>query len=151
VTRAFESEFWSDYAARREAMSDKVEIVRLKTKELGYLPKEELWREVPIYVQALIDWIEVQPARPHVIHAHYADAGVVVDNVRERLRIPYGSCRPSSNIWPLSHPPFWPRSENGRPEHAVAEIGSCGVCAVGTMRKNDERPPEQPVATAASL
>ncbi|WP_158802560.1 MULTISPECIES: HAD-IIB family hydrolase [unclassified Acidisoma] len=89
ATRAFDSEFGPDYAAPSDRMSDKVEIVRFRTVDPGYLPKEDLWREVPSYAEALIDWIEQQPVRPAIIHAHYADAGVVADIVRGKLGIPY--------------------------------------------------------------
>ena len=43
----------------------------------------------PSFADALIAWIEKQPKRPDILHAHYADAGVVASIVRERLGIPF--------------------------------------------------------------
>lgn len=89
ATRAFESEFGPDYARPIEALSAKTQIVRFPTVEPGYLAKEALWREVPAYAEALIAWIEAQERKPDILHAHYADAGVVAEAVRARLGIPF--------------------------------------------------------------
>lgn len=89
ATRAFDSKHGSEYAAPRERVSSKTEIVRFATPNPDYLTKEELWSEVPAYAESLIEWIGAQPAPPDIIHAHYADAGVVAGIVRERLGIPY--------------------------------------------------------------
>ena len=89
ATRAFESEFGENYLRPQEWISNKIELVRFRTSYPGYLAKEELWQEVPSYAQALSSWIEAQPKRPDIIHAHYADAGVVARIVRKTLGIPY--------------------------------------------------------------
>jgi sucrose-phosphate synthase len=89
ATRAFHGDLGDEYWQPREAVTRKIEIVRFPTAQAGYLPKEELWREVPSFADALIAWIEKQPKRPDILHAHYADAGVVAALVRERLAIPF--------------------------------------------------------------
>lgn len=89
ATRAFRGLLGDEYWQPHEKVTDKVDIVRFPTAEPGYLPKEELWREVPSFAEALIDWIGTQPAPPAMLHAHYADAGMVAAIVRERLGIPF--------------------------------------------------------------
>ena len=89
ATRAFRSELGDEYFQPHETVTRKIEIVRFPTDNPGYLPKEELWHEVPSFAEALIAWIEKQPKRPNLLHAHYADAGVVAAIVRERLGIPF--------------------------------------------------------------
>jgi sucrose-phosphate synthase len=89
ATRAFRGSLGDEYWQPAETVTPKIEIVRFPTNEPGYLPKEELWREVPSFADALIRWIEQQPNRPDMLHAHYADAGVVASIVRERLSIPF--------------------------------------------------------------
>ncbi|BBY81024.1 sucrose-phosphate synthase [Mycolicibacterium pulveris] len=89
ATRAFRGFLGDEYWQTRETVTPKIEIVRFPTAQPGYLPKEELWREVPSFADAVIEWIENQPKRPDILHAHYADAGVVAAIVRERLGIPF--------------------------------------------------------------
>ncbi|GAB5469988.1 MAG: HAD family hydrolase [Rhodospirillales bacterium] len=89
ATRAFKSDFGPDYARPYEPLSDKIAILRIPTPEPGYLAKEALWHEVPALAEGLIAWIEAQDRRPDVLHAHYADAGVVAAQVRARLGIPF--------------------------------------------------------------
>jgi sucrose-phosphate synthase len=87
ATRAFHSELGDEYWQPRESVTRKIEIVRFPTEQEGYLAKEELWHEVPSFADTLIAWIEKQPKRPDILHAHYADAGMVAAIVRERLGI----------------------------------------------------------------
>jgi sucrose-phosphate synthase len=89
ATRAFHGSLGDEYWQPRETVTPKIEIVRFPTDQRGYLSKEDLWCEVPSFADALIAWIEEQPKRPDMLHAHYADAGVVGSIVRERLGIPF--------------------------------------------------------------
>ncbi|WP_062012762.1 HAD-IIB family hydrolase [Aureimonas sp. AU4] len=89
ATRAFEGAPGPGYEAGEERVSDAVSILRLRTDDPAYLPKEELWRETPRFADALVRWIEGQDERPDMIHAHYADAGTVAATVEERLGIPF--------------------------------------------------------------
>ncbi|MGE2726275.1 HAD-IIB family hydrolase [Mycolicibacterium pulveris] len=89
ATRAFQGSLGDEYWQPHETVTPKIEIVRFPTVQPEYLPKEELWHEVPSFADALIEWIEKQPKRPDILHAHYADAGVVAAIVRERLGIPF--------------------------------------------------------------
>ncbi len=89
ATRLFGSALGDAYAVPEERVSGKVTIVRLASASPGYLPKEALHAEVASLSDALVAWIEAQPARPDVIHAHYADAALVAANVEDRLGIPF--------------------------------------------------------------
>ncbi|MFD2236898.1 HAD-IIB family hydrolase [Aureimonas populi] len=76
------------YAAARERVSERVEIVRLPTASPHYLPKEEMHAEVESFAEALIAHIEAE-GRPDILHAHYADAAAVAAIVQARLGIPF--------------------------------------------------------------
>ncbi|SFG55311.1 HAD-IIB family hydrolase [Methylobacterium gossipiicola] len=89
ATRLFNGPLGADYAVPEERVSPKVSIVRLASSSPGYLAKEDLHGEVASLAQALIAWIEGQPVRPDVIHAHYADAAAVAARVEDRLGIPF--------------------------------------------------------------
>ncbi len=90
VTRAFEeTALGPEYSRKHVRVSDKVELVRLPSTRTGYLPKEELWRELPSLTEALDELIAGDPDRPDVIHAHYADAGELAARIRARRGIPF--------------------------------------------------------------
>ncbi|GGE22826.1 sucrose-phosphate synthase [Aureimonas endophytica] len=89
ATRRFDSAFGPDYAAPVERLSDKVEIVRLASRDPGYLAKEQLHTEIASYAENLLAFIAGEPVRPDLIHAHYADAAAVAAIVKQRLEIPF--------------------------------------------------------------
>jgi len=66
-----------DYGEPEEPLSSKARIVRIEAGPDAYIPKEQLWDYLDIYTDNLVDWLNRQPRRPDVIHAHYADAGYV--------------------------------------------------------------------------
>ena len=90
VTRAFSDPGLSPcYDEPVEIVDDRTRIVRLRGSDPGYLAKERLWQEHASLRDALVGHIERLDRRPDVIHAHYADAGVLARDVGERLGIPY--------------------------------------------------------------
>ncbi|WP_182086572.1 HAD-IIB family hydrolase [Aureimonas sp. ME7] len=89
ATRRFESRLGAHYAERSERIGPKAEIVRLDTRQSGYLEKEALHTEVESFAESLIAFIERQETRPDVLHAHYADAASVASIVEARLGIPF--------------------------------------------------------------
>ena len=78
----------ADYAAPSECLSEGAEIVRIEAGPAGYLAKEELWDHLDAMVDNLFNWMNDQPRLPHVIHAHYADAGYVGTRLSNQTGIP---------------------------------------------------------------
>jgi len=90
VTRAFDCDFSEvDYRCSREVISPRITLIRLATAHAGYLPKEQLWQELPSFVEAFEHWLQTLPAPPDVLHAHYADAGEVAAELAARHAIPF--------------------------------------------------------------
>ena len=90
VTRAFRDPHLPEcYDQPFENVSDTLRIVRLRSTSADYLPKEQLWREHDSLVEALVAHIRTLDHAPDLIHAHYADAGLVAARVSARLNIPY--------------------------------------------------------------
>jgi sucrose-phosphate synthase len=67
----------ADYGRPSEVLGDKATIVRIDAGPDAYIPKEQLWDYLDGFTDNLLDWMNHQPRRPDVIHAHYADAGYV--------------------------------------------------------------------------
>jgi len=87
--RAFaDARLGARYAMRRESVLRNCEIVRLATRSPGYLDKDAMAGELDSFTDALIAEIEGAARRPAVLHAHFADAGIVALRVRDRLGIP---------------------------------------------------------------
>ena len=90
ATRAFRDPRLPDcYDQPIEDVSDTLRIVRLRGASSDYLPKEHLWREHDSLVDALVSHIRALDRVPDLIHAHYADAGLVTARASARLGIPY--------------------------------------------------------------
>jgi sucrose-phosphate synthase len=90
VTRAFHHVAYAEcYAEPVETIDGTTRIVRLATASAVYLVKEELWTEHDSLVEALVAHIAGLDRRPDVLHAHYADAGLVAARVSARTGIPY--------------------------------------------------------------
>ncbi len=90
VTRAFHHAIYAEcYAEPIERIDAKTRIVRLLTQSDAYLVKEELWTEHDSLVEALVAHIATLDRAPDVLHAHYADAGLVAARVSVRTGIPY--------------------------------------------------------------
>ena len=51
--------------------------MRIDAGPPDYLRKGEFWDHLDSFADHLFNWIQNQPARPDVLHSHYADAGYV--------------------------------------------------------------------------
>jgi len=90
VTRAFRDEgIGLAYDQQSEILMPGVTLHRLRGEIPGYLTKEELHRDLDALTDAMARWITSLPRRPDVLHAHYADAGLLALRIRERLGIPF--------------------------------------------------------------
>lgn len=77
------------YANPLETLSPKLAIRRLDTGNRSYLSKEANAVDRPAFANALIAHIERLDQRPDVIHAHFADAADVAEQVRQLFGIPF--------------------------------------------------------------
>jgi len=90
VTRAFdEPHLGAEYNRQEEKIDDKVTLWRCYGHSTAYLAKEELWKEVPHLTDFLISKMQQRSIRPTLVHAHYADAGIVAMRLKGALGIPY--------------------------------------------------------------
>ncbi|PFG09652.1 sucrose-phosphate synthase [Marinobacter sp. LV10MA510-1] len=90
VTRAFDDpHLGTEYNQQEEKMTDSVTLWRCQGHSTAYLSKEELWKEVPHLADCLISKMQHYGIRPNLVHAHYADAGVVAMRLKAASGIPY--------------------------------------------------------------
>jgi len=90
VTRAFHHVAYAEcYAEPVETIDGTTRIVRLLSASDAYLVKEDLWTEHDSLVEALVAHIATLDRVPDVMHAHYADAGLIAARVSARTGIPY--------------------------------------------------------------
>ena len=78
-----------DYAEPCSALSPGCRIVRLPGSHGRYVAKEDMADELPALADALEAHVRALDRRPDVVHAHYADAGALADELRLRLGVPY--------------------------------------------------------------
>ncbi|WP_052761787.1 HAD-IIB family hydrolase [Aurantiacibacter luteus] len=90
VTRRFEhSAYGAIHAQAEEWISPRLRIVRIQSGNPDYLAKEDLARDRPGFLAALLDHLADPAQRPDIIHAHFADAADVAAQVREVYGIPF--------------------------------------------------------------
>ncbi|BES70563.1 HAD-IIB family hydrolase [Marinobacter nanhaiticus D15-8W] len=90
VTRAFDDpKLGAEYTAAEESLGPNVTLWRCPGQTSDYLAKEALWSELPALTEALVDRMREQGIRPDLVHAHYADAGIMAYQLKRRLGIPY--------------------------------------------------------------
>ncbi len=77
-----------DYAQPVEVLSSHAQIVRLDCGEPVYKPKEQLWDDLDIFADNILDYLRQQDNLPDLIHSHYADAGYVASRFSHLLNIP---------------------------------------------------------------
>jgi sucrose-phosphate synthase len=78
----------SDYAVPVESLGAGAQIVRIACGEEGYLPKEQLWDSLDNFVDNALEYLRQEGATPHLVHAHYSDAGYVGVAMAGQLGVP---------------------------------------------------------------
>ncbi len=91
ATRGFlDPAYDADYGLPSEKINDTLNIVRFFDKDArSYLPKESLWSRLPQLKERMLEYLRAQPALPDIIHAHYADAGLLGAQIAGELGIPF--------------------------------------------------------------
>ena len=89
VTRLVaDSDVSEDYSHPLESISDKANIIRVEAGPQGYIPKEQLWEYLDVFVDNTADYFRQNNLHPDIIHSHYADAGYVGSQLTNMLGIP---------------------------------------------------------------
>lgn len=89
ITRRIDDKSVStDYSKEIEALSDKVNIVRIDCADQVYMPKELLWNYLDNLSDNILDYLNHNNLSPDIIHSHYADAGYVGTLLSHQLSIP---------------------------------------------------------------
>lgn len=90
VTRGFyDEDLRPCFAPDCGEVSGKRRLIRLADAETGYLAKEDIHRQHEQLGRAFIDYLSTLDRHPDVIHAHYADAGILARRAKEEFGIPY--------------------------------------------------------------
>ncbi len=90
VTRGFvDPKLGAQYEPDVGEMSGKLRLVRLDDGKAAYLSKEEFHERHESLCAAFLAYLKNLDRLPDLIHAHYADAGVLARCAKEALGIPY--------------------------------------------------------------
>jgi sucrose-phosphate synthase len=90
VTRAFdEPTLGAVYDRPQERLSERLEILRLRSASRGYLAKEALANALPELERAFLALLQGMAQRPDVLHAHFADAARLARAAERRFGIPW--------------------------------------------------------------
>jgi sucrose-phosphate synthase len=77
-----------DYAQVQEPLSENAQIVRLPFGPKRYLRKESLWPYIEMFIDQTLSHFR-RTGLPHIIHGHYADAGLAGAQLARLLHIPF--------------------------------------------------------------
>ncbi len=89
VTRRFmDRELGLIHAQRYEPLGPRARIVRLSTRNPGYLEKAALTAELEPFIAALLDMVAIKGPPPDVVHAHFADAAEAAFALRDVVGMP---------------------------------------------------------------
>ena len=90
VTRAFDDpRLGKTHFEECERVSDKCNILRLRTDDTRYLSKEEMDAQLPELTEAFVKALRQATHLPDIIHAHFADAAVLAEAAQREFGIPF--------------------------------------------------------------
>jgi sucrose-phosphate synthase len=84
----FDDRVGTDYAQPQEEIFGKARIVRIPFGPRRYLRKELLWPYIEFFIDETLSFFK-REGLPHIIHGHYADAGLAGAQLARLLHIPY--------------------------------------------------------------
>lgn len=86
--QVIDSKLDTDYAIPEEPIGDNAHIIRLPCGPKRYLRKENIWPYLDIFSDHILPHFRRVGRTPDVVHAHYADAGHVGQQLASLLNIP---------------------------------------------------------------
>lgn len=78
-----------DYGRKVEPVTDKFNIIRIRSGGFKYIRKELLWPHMDEFVDKTIRFIKREGNIPDLIHGHYADGGYVAMELARFFGIPF--------------------------------------------------------------
>lgn len=89
VTRQiFSDKHSDDYAKSEEKLEGNVRIVRIPCGPRRYFRKEVLWPYLDEFTDNILRYLRGIRRIPHIVHGHYADAGLVASGLSQLLGVP---------------------------------------------------------------
>ena len=90
ATRLFDDpDLGAAFAQPREVLGPRLRILRIATANRCYLSKSALAADVEAFAEALIVRMRREGLRYDLVHAHFADAGLVAQRLRAAFGIPF--------------------------------------------------------------
>jgi sucrose-phosphate synthase len=86
--RVMDAKIDEDYARPREEIAEGAHIIRIPFGPRRYLRKEVLWPHLDSFVDSALQHIRGVGRIPDIVHAHYADAGLVGTKLASLLGVP---------------------------------------------------------------
>jgi sucrose-phosphate synthase len=84
----FDPKLDDDYARLEEPIATNAKIVRIPFGPKRYLRKESLWPYIEMFIDQTLAHFK-RNGLPHIIHGHYADAGLAGAQLARLLHIPF--------------------------------------------------------------
>ena len=89
-TRLIQDKSYSeDYSRRRETVTEKFDIIRIRCGGGKYIKKEQLWPFMDEFVDNAIKYIQQGRQVPDLVHGHYPDGGYVAKELARFFGIPF--------------------------------------------------------------
>ena len=90
LTRGFDDgDLGDDYLQPNDIIDAKCRITRLLTENRSYLSKERLAEQADALFGAALAWYDGLDRKPDILHAHYADAGLLASRMKQARGVPY--------------------------------------------------------------
>ncbi|MFW5985985.1 MAG: glycosyltransferase [Halanaerobiales bacterium] len=91
LTRQIIDNNWPEFRAKIDYYPgcENVRILRLPFGGNKFLPKEQLWPHLRIYVEEIIDFYQQEGSFPDAFTSHYGDGGLAGVMLAEREKIPF--------------------------------------------------------------
>jgi mannosylfructose-phosphate synthase len=82
-----------------DVINERVRILRVPCGGAAFIRKEDLWKHIPIWVEAALRVIESAGVRYEFINSHYWDAGLAGQALSSALGVPHIHTPHSLGIW----------------------------------------------------
>ncbi|AMW33678.2 glycosyltransferase [Fervidobacterium islandicum] len=103
ITRQIIDKDWPEFAESYDYYPEapNVRIVRIPFGGQKFLPKEELWKYLPDYVEKIYEFYKSEGRFPDFVTTHYADGGISGVMFLEKTGIPFSFTAHSLGAWKL--------------------------------------------------
>ncbi len=92
-TRRFEDQ------PEKDVVDDSVRIIRIPCGGCDFIPKEQLYREIPDWVQNALRHVKSRRLKYQIVNSHYWDGGMAGQQLSEALHLPHLHTPHSIGTW----------------------------------------------------